>query len=65
MIKKIISGGQTGADRAALDVEIKFNIPYGGWIPKGRITEDGLLPDWRRFFNMLSNTNDKSGQRGK
>jgi len=45
MIKKIISGGRTGADRAALDVAIKFNIPHGGWIPKGRIAEDGPLPD--------------------
>jgi len=45
MIKKIISGGQTGADRAALDVAIKLNIPHGGWIPKGRKTEDGILPD--------------------
>ncbi len=44
MIKIIISGGQTGADRAALDVAIKFNIPHGGWIPKGRIAEDGPLP---------------------
>ena len=45
MIKKIISGGQTGADRAALDVALKFGIPHGGWIPKGRKTEDGTLPD--------------------
>ena len=45
MIEKIISGGQTGADRAALDVAIKLNIPHGGWIPKGRKTEDGILPD--------------------
>ena len=44
MIKQIISGGQTGADRAALDVAIKFIIPHGGWIPKGRITEEGPLP---------------------
>jgi hypothetical protein len=44
MIEKIISGGQTGADRAALDVAIKLGIPYGGWIPKGRITEEGPLP---------------------
>jgi len=43
MIKKIVSGGQTGADRAALDVALKFNIPQGGWIPKGRKTEDGPL----------------------
>ena len=44
MIQKIISGGQTGADRAALDFAIKHGIPYGGWIPKGRKTEDGVLP---------------------
>lgn len=44
MLKKIISGGQTGADRAALDVAIKFNIEHGGWIPKGRKTEQGPLP---------------------
>lgn len=43
MIKKIISGGQTGADRAALDVALKFGNPHGGWIPKGRKAEDGLL----------------------
>jgi hypothetical protein len=44
-IKKIISGGQTGADRAALDVAMKFAIPHGGWIPKGRNAEDGPLND--------------------
>lgn len=43
MIKKIISGGQTGADRAALDVAIKYNIDHGGWVPKGRKAEDGVL----------------------
>lgn len=43
MIKKIISGGQTGADQAALDVAIKLDIPHGGWIPKGRLTEAGPL----------------------
>jgi hypothetical protein len=42
-IKKIISGGQTGADRAALDFAIENNIPHGGWIPKGRMTEEGPL----------------------
>lgn len=44
-IEKIISGGQTGADRAALDFAIDQNIPYGGWLPKGRITEDGTLSE--------------------
>jgi hypothetical protein len=45
MVKKIISGGQTGVDRAALDFAIKFDIPHGGWITKGRIAEDGILDD--------------------
>ena len=49
MIEKIISGGQTGADRAALDFALKFFKPHGGWIPKGRITEDGPLPDKYSF----------------
>ena len=42
-ISKIISGGQTGADRAALDWAIANNIPYGGWCPKGRLAEDGVI----------------------
>lgn len=45
MLSKIISGGQTGADQAALDAAIELGIPHGGWIPKGRLTEDGPLPD--------------------
>ena len=44
MIEKIISGGQTGVDQAALDIAIKFNIPHGGWCPKGRIAENGMIP---------------------
>jgi hypothetical protein len=44
MIKKIISGGQTGADRAALDIAINLQIPHGGWLPKGRKAEDGPVP---------------------
>lgn len=45
MIEKIISGGQTGVDRAALDAAIRLGIPHGGWIPKGRLTEEGPLPE--------------------
>ncbi len=41
---KIISGGQTGADRAALDAAITLQIDHGGWLPKGRKTEEGPLP---------------------
>ncbi len=54
MIEKIISGGQTGADRAGLDVAIKFNIDHGGWIPKGRKTEDGPLADKYKLKEMTS-----------
>jgi hypothetical protein len=39
----IISGGQTGVDRAALDVALELGLPTGGWCPKGRRAEDGPL----------------------
>ncbi len=42
-LKAIISGGQTGADRAAIDVALEFGIPISGWIPKGRPAFDGPL----------------------
>ena len=44
LIRKIVSGGQTGADRAALDVAIRHNFPHQGWCPGGRKAEDGPLP---------------------
>ncbi len=40
----IISGGQTGVDRAALDAAIALGVPHGGWCPAGRLAEDGTLP---------------------
>ena len=43
MIRKIISGGQTGVDRAALDFAIRTGLPYGGRIPRGRAAEDGTI----------------------
>jgi hypothetical protein len=52
MIKKIISGGQTGADRAALDAAIKLGIPHGGWVPKGKITEEGPMPEQYQMQEM-------------
>jgi hypothetical protein len=42
---KIISGGQTGVDRAALDVALKHGIECGGWCPAGRLDEFGRIPD--------------------
>ena len=41
--QKIVSGGQTGVDRAALDMARKLGLPCGGWCPKGRKAEDGRL----------------------
>lgn len=51
MLKKIVSGGQTGADRAALDVALERGLEIGGWIPKGRLTEDG--PISHRYGGLL------------
>jgi hypothetical protein len=45
MPTKIVSGGQTGADRAALDFALANEIPVGGWVPRGRLAEDGPIPD--------------------
>jgi hypothetical protein len=42
-VQKIVSGGQTGADRAALDWAIRHGITHGGWCPKGRLAEDGPI----------------------
>lgn len=46
-IDRIVSGGQTGVDRAALDIALELGLDIGGWCPKGRRTEDGKLP--RRY----------------
>jgi hypothetical protein len=42
---KIVSGGQTGVDRAALDVALKRGVPCGGWCPTGRLDEFGRIPE--------------------
>ncbi len=44
-VVKIVSGGQTGVDRAALDVASELGIVTGGWVPLGRLAEDGRVPD--------------------
>lgn len=43
-VSRIVSGGQTGADRAALDWAINHGIEHGGWCPEGRLAEDGAIP---------------------
>ena len=42
--KRIVSGGQTGVDRAALDTAMELDIEHGGWCPAGRLAEDGIIP---------------------
>ena len=43
-LRRIVSGGQTGADRAALDAALACGIEIGGWVPRGRLAEDGAIP---------------------
>ena len=45
LVQRIVSGGQTGADRAALDFALERGIPIGGWVPKGRLAEDGRIAE--------------------
>jgi hypothetical protein len=49
-LRRIISGGQTGADRAALDAAIAAEFPTGGWVPARRRAEDGVIP--ARYRNL-------------
>lgn len=44
VVRRIVSGGQTGVDRAALDVALALGLPCGGWCPRGRRAEDGAVP---------------------
>ena len=46
---KIISGGQTGVDRAALDAALESGVSVGGWCPKGRKAEDGPIAEKYKF----------------
>ena len=50
-LSKIVSGGQTGADRAALDAAMKANVQTGGWVPAGRMAEDGEISS--RYPNLI------------
>ncbi len=45
MLMKIVSGGQTGVDRGALDAALSAGFPCGGWCPEGRLAEDGRIAD--------------------
>jgi hypothetical protein len=45
VVQRVVSGGQTGVDRAGLDAAIDLGVPHGGWCPRGRLAEDGRIPD--------------------
>jgi hypothetical protein len=51
MLEKVVSGGQTGADRAALDAAAECGLATGGWVPLGRRAEDGQVPS--RYRGLL------------
>ncbi|MCS6770679.1 MAG: putative molybdenum carrier protein [Kiritimatiellae bacterium] len=53
-IARIVSGGQTGVDRAALDAALALGVPHGGWCPKGRLAEDGAIPRRYRLRQVKS-----------
>lgn len=57
----IISGGQTGADRGGLDAAITLGLAIGGWVPKGRVAEDGYVPS--RYTPMKETGSRHYGQR--
>ena len=44
-LAKIVSGGQAGVDRGALDAALEAGFPCGGWAPEGRAAEDGRIPE--------------------
>ena len=60
---KIVSGGQTGVDRAGLEAAIALGLPYGGWVPKGRLAEDGAVPP--RYVGMQEHTSSNYAVRTK
>jgi uncharacterized phage-like protein YoqJ len=60
-INKIISGAQTGVDRAALDVARELQIRYSGWCPRGRWAEDGTISD--EYLNMTETPSADPKQR--
>ena len=56
MIARIVSGGQSGVDRAGLDAALDCGVPIGGWCPHGRRAEDGPIPD--RYPMLETETED-------
>jgi hypothetical protein len=59
-VLKIVSGGQSGVDRAALDVALELGVPCGGWCPRGRVAEDGRIA---RRYPLRETPSASYGQR--
>lgn len=62
-IAKVVSGGQSGADRGGLDAAIKLRILHGGWCPRGRKAEDGEIPKRYRLQETQSTHGDTRTER--
>lgn len=60
-IQKIISGGQTGTDRAAFDFALENQIEIGGFVPKNRIAEDGRISD--KYPNLIETETENYSER--
>jgi hypothetical protein len=56
VVRKIISGGQTGADRAGLDFAIEVGLAHGGYVPKGRKAEDGRIDEKYHLVELSSSS---------
>lgn len=62
-ISLIISGGQTGADQAALDAAIAMGVAHGGFVPRGRLTESGPLPGRYHLWELTTRSYPKRTER--
>jgi len=56
-LTRVVSGGQTGVDQAALRAAGSLGIPIGGWCPPGRVAENGFIPD---AFPLRETPEDRS-----
>jgi hypothetical protein len=63
MLRKIISGGQTGVDRAGLDFTIEVGLAHGGYVPKGRKAEDGRIDEKYALTELATNSYPERSKR--